>query len=95
MQAFFQRPYAALAFLVGACASVIVLQFPGFSFLSTILVWTAMRAPKEFGLGHLVNIPAARTVSDAAYEGLWAAVAIVFGVTALFDGVAALANSGA
>jgi hypothetical protein len=91
MQTIFERPFIAIAFLLGAGASAIVLHFPWFSFLATILLWTAMRAPKEIGLGHLAKIPAARTVSDAAYEGLWAAAAIVFGVTLLFESVTALA----
>lgn len=90
MQTLIERNFAAFAFVIGAGASVIVLNFPWFAFLFTILVWTAMRAPKDFGFGHLMNIPSSRTISDAAYEGLWAAVAIVFGVTLLFEGVTAI-----
>lgn len=87
MQTLIERHFAAFGFIIGAGASVIVLNFPWFAFLSTILVWTALRAPKDFGFGHLMNIRSAATISDAAYEGLWAAVAIVFGVTILFEGV--------
>ena len=89
MQTLIERHFAAVAFVIGAGASVIVLNSPWFAFLSIILVWTALRAPKDFGFGHLVNIRSAATISDAAYEGLWAAVAIVFGVTVLFEGVTA------
>ncbi|MFC2951993.1 hypothetical protein ACFOOP_08630 [Marinicaulis aureus] len=89
MQTLIERHFAALAFVIGAGASVIVLNSPWFAFLSIILVWTALRAPKDFGFGHLMNIRSAATISDAAYEGLWAAVAIVFGVTVLFEGVTA------
>ncbi len=91
MQIITGRKFIAIAFLLGAGASVIVLQFPWFSFLATILVWTALRAPKDFGFGHYANLPAAATISAAAYEGLWAAVAMVFGVTLLFEGVSAIA----
>ncbi|GJL91548.1 hypothetical protein [Hyphococcus sp.] len=91
MQKILEHPFGALAFLFGAIASIFVLQFPWFTFLATILAWTAMRAPKDLGFGHLLGIPSARTISDAAHEGLWAAVTLVFGVTFLFDGVASLA----
>ncbi len=87
MQTLIERHHTALAFILGAGAAVIALNFPWFAFLATILVWTALRAPRDFGFGHLLNIPSARTISDAAYEGLWAAVAIVVGVTVLFEGV--------
>ncbi|MAW82711.1 MAG: hypothetical protein CMI63_20950 [Parvularcula sp.] len=89
MQPLIERHFAAFAFVIGAGASVIVVQFPWFSFLATILVWTALRSPKDFGFGHMLKIPSARTISDAAYEGLWAAVALVFGVTILFESVTA------
>ena len=90
MQPLIERHFATLAFIIGAGAAVIVLNFPWFSFLSTILIWTAMRSPKDFGFGHLLNIPSAPTISDAVYEGLWTAVAIVFGVTVMFEGVTIL-----
>lgn len=90
MQKILQHPFGAIAFLFGAFASVLVIQFPWFSFLATILAWTALRSPKEIGLGYMLDIPSARTLSDAAHEGLWAAVALVFGVTFLFDSVAAI-----
>ena len=89
MQTLFERYFAALAFLICVGAAVIVLHFPWFAFLATILVWTALRAPKDFGFGHHMRIPSTSTISDAAYEGLWAAVAIVFGITILFEGVMA------
>lgn len=90
MQIFFERHFPAILFILGAGASVIVVHFPWFAFMSIILVWTAMRAPKTVGLGHAFNIPAARTLSDAAYEGLWAATSIVLGVTFLFESIAAI-----
>jgi len=79
-------------FCLAACAvaTVVVVNYPWFSFLSTILVWTAMRAPKDFGFGHVFKIVPAKSISEAAYEGLWAAVAIVFGVTIVFDSVKAV-----
>lgn len=92
MQKILIHPYGVIAFLCGAMVSIIVLQFPWFSFLATILVWTALRAPKDFGFGHLLNLPTARTISDAAHEGLWAAAALVFGVTFLFESVTAFAG---
>ena len=94
MQTLIERNFAAVAFVFGAGAAVIVLNFPWFAFLATILLWTGSRAPKDFGFGHLINIPSARTISDAAYEGLWAAVAIVFGVTLLFEGVTSIVWTG-
>lgn len=90
MRLIVEQHFLAIVFFLGAGASVLVLQFPWFSFLATILLWTAMRAPKAIGVGHLLNVQPARTISDAAYEGLWAAVVIVAGVTLLFEGVAAL-----
>lgn len=84
-------PYlAAMLFAAGALASAVVIEFPWFSFLGTILVWTAMRAPETIGLGTAFRIAPAPTVSDAAYEGLWAAVALVFGVTLIFEAVKAV-----
>jgi hypothetical protein len=93
MQKILEHPFGAFAFLFGAVASVLVLQFPWFSFLATILAWTATRAPKDFGLGHLAGVPSARTISDAAHEGLWAAVTLVFGVTFLFDSIATFSQA--
>ncbi len=49
-----------------------------------------MRAPESIGLGAAFRIAPAPTVSDAAYEGLWAAVALVFGVTLTFEIVKAV-----
>ena len=84
-------PYlGAMLFAAGALASAVVIEFPWFSFLATILAWTAMRAPESIGLGTAFRIAPARSVSDAAYEGLWAAVALVFGVTLIFEIVNAL-----
>ncbi|WP_428407980.1 hypothetical protein [Hyphococcus sp.] len=90
MQTLIERNLTAFACLLSAGAAVIALNFPWTTFLSTILVWTALRAPKDFGFGHLVNIPSSRTISDAVYEGLWAAVAIVVGATVLFEGITAV-----
>ena len=85
------RPYyGAMLFAAGALAAAVVVEFPWFSFLATILVWTAMRAPESIGLGAAFRIAPAPTVSDAAYEGLWAAVALVFGVTLTFEIVKAV-----
>ncbi|MEO1135780.1 MAG: hypothetical protein AAFW68_04090 [Pseudomonadota bacterium] len=90
MRSIVEQHFLAIIFFLGASTAVLVLQFPWFSFLATILLWTAMRAPKTIGVGHVLNVKPARTVSDAAYEGLWAAVTIVAGVTVLFEAFAVL-----
>lgn len=90
MQKFSGYSFSAILFAAGALASVIVLQFPWFAFLTTLLVWTAMRSPETIGVGAMLKIAPAPSVSDAAYEGLWAAVALVFGVTLSFEIVKAL-----
>ena len=76
------RPcYGAVLFIAGSIVAVIVMEFPWFAFLATMLGWTAMRAPESIGLGGMLKIEPAASVSDAAYEGLWAAVGLVFGVS--------------
>ncbi len=82
--------FGAMLFAAGAITSVVVLQFPWFAFLATLLVWTAMRSPESIGAGAMFKITPAPSVSDAAYEGLWAAVALVFGVTVFFEGFKAV-----
>ena len=90
MQNLSRSSFGAMLFIAGALASVMVLEFPWFSFLLTALVWTALRSPESIGVGGLLKITPAETVSDAAYEGLWAAVALVFGVTLSFEFLKAL-----
>lgn len=89
MQTLSRSSFGAILFIAGAVASVIVLQFPWFSFLTTLLIWTALRAPETIGVGGLLKIAPAPSVSEAAYEGLWAATGLVFGVTLSFEFVRA------
>lgn len=90
MQNLSRSSFGAILFIAGSVASVIVIEFPWFSFLATLTLWTAMRAPETIGVGGMLSIAPARTLSDAAYEGLWAAFALVFGVTLSFEVVKAL-----
>ena len=89
MQHLSRTSFGAILFIAGAVISVLVLQFPWFSFLMILLVWTAMRAPEAVGVGGMLNIAPAPTLSEAAHEGLWAATGLVFGVTLSFEFVRA------
>ncbi len=89
MQTLSRPSFGAILFIAGAVASVIVLQFPWFSYLMTFVIWTALRAPETIGVGGILNISPARSLSEAAYEGLWAATGLVFGVTLSFEVVKA------
>ncbi len=85
MQRFSGPYFITLLVAAGVLASVVIVQFPWFSFLSTLLIWTALRSPETIGVGGLLRITPAPSISEAAYEGLWAATALVFGVTLSFE----------
>ncbi|WDI30380.1 hypothetical protein PUV54_10455 [Hyphococcus flavus] len=85
------RSNTAAMFALGAGVSISVILFPWLTFMTAAVCWTAMRTPQPIGIGATFNISPAKDLSNAAYEGLCAAVALVFGVTLLFEAVTALA----
>ncbi len=58
-----------------------IVQFPTLSFAIVFGAWSALRWPHDGPTNPHADVGSAKNIPDAFYEGLWAAVLLVGGVT--------------